>query len=304
MRRPADNQIHPELRPAARFLPRRLSVSPRTLHVFRWVLKRRIPRRAPSPVAVHILAPGVTARLFGTSRVDQLSPALLWIHGGGYVMGTARQDDELCACFARALGIVVASVDYRLAPEHPYPAALQDCNRALTWLASLPGVAGTRIAIGGASAGGGLAAALALLPRDERAVDPVLQLLVYPMLDDRTGAQCDRSDASYVGWTAASNRFGWRSYLGDADPRVAVPARRRGLQGLARAWIGVGTLDLFHEEDVAYARHLESQGVPCTVKLVQGAYHGFDITAPEAPITREFFAAQCEALRDAFERAD
>ncbi|WP_183504646.1 MULTISPECIES: alpha/beta hydrolase [unclassified Mycolicibacterium] len=304
MRRLADQQIHPELRSAARFLPRRVSVTPRTLRVFRWVFKLRSSRRTPAAVEVHRLAPGVTARVFGSGSADRPSPALLWIHGGGYVMGLARQDDELCARFAAALGIVVASVDYRLAPEHPYPVALQDCNCALTWVASLPGVDIARIAIGGASAGGGLAAALALLPRDERAVDPVLQLLVYPMLDDRTGAQCDRSDASYPGWTAASNRFGWQSYLGDADPGVAVPARRPDLQGLAPAWIGVGTLDLFHDEGVAYAQRLESQGVPCTVKLVQGAFHGFDIAAPGAPISKGFFADQCQALRDAFERAD
>ncbi len=114
---------------------------------------------------------GVGVRLHRPIDVSQPAPALLWLHGGGYVLGTAAQDDRLCRRFARELGITVAAVDYRLAPEHPYPAPLEDCYSALTWLAGLPAVDPSRVAIGGVSAGGGLAAALALLARDRARSD-------------------------------------------------------------------------------------------------------------------------------------
>jgi acetyl esterase/lipase len=222
---------------------------------------------------------------------------MLWVHGGGYLMGTAQQDDALCRRFTRELGITVAAVDYRLAPEHPYPAPLEDCYSALTWLAGLPAVDPARLAIGGASAGGGLAAALALLARDRGDVTPVLQVLAYPMLDDRSGA--GPKNPNYRLWGPKSNRFGWGSYLGNADPQVAVPARRDNLSGLPPAWIGVGTHDLFHDEDLTYAERLTAAGVPCHVEVVPGAFHGFDQVVPKAAVSRSFFASQCASLRTA-----
>lgn len=237
-------------------------------------------------------------RLFRPVGVAKPTPALLWIHGGGYVIGTARQDDRLCSAFSRRLGIAVASVDYRLAPEHPYPAPLEDCYSALTWLADLPSVDRYRVAIGGASAGGGLAAALALLARDRAELSPAFQLLVYPMLDDRSSATAGNS--THRLWDHRSNRFGWAAYLGDADPRIAVPGRRDDLSGLPPAWIGVGTHDLFHDEDLAYAERLRAAGVPCRVETVPGAFHGFDAIVPKAQVSRRFFDSQCDSLRAAF----
>jgi acetyl esterase/lipase len=236
-------------------------------------------------------------RLHRPVGVSQPTPAMLWIHGGGYVLGTAQQHDALCHRFTRELGITVASVDYRLAPEHPYPAPLEDCYSALTWLAGLPAVDPARVAIGGASAGGGLAAALALLARDRGDVTPTLQLLAYPMLDDRSGSGPE--DPKYRLWSPKSNRFGWKAYLANADPQVAVPARRDDLSGLAPAWIGVGTHDLFHDEDVAYAERLTAAGVPCQVEVVPGAFHGFDLVVPKAAVSQSFFASQCASLRTA-----
>jgi len=188
-------------------------------------------------------------------------------------------------------------VEYRLAPEHPYPAPLEDCYAALTWLTRLPAVDSARVAIGGASAGGGLAAALALLARDRGEIAPILQLLAYPMLDDRSAAKPKNPD--YRLWSPSSNRFGWASYLGDADPQVAVPARRDDLSGLPPAWIGVGTHDLFYDEDLAYAARLTAAGVPCHVEVVPGAFHGFDLIAPKARVSQAFFASQCASLRTA-----
>lgn len=244
------------------------------------------------------LPSGAGVRLFRPHTDAGPTPALLWIHGGGYVLGRAAQDDRLCRQFSERLGATIASVDYRLAPEHPYPAALQDCWSALTWLAGLPAVDPARVAIGGASAGGGLAAALALWARDRRELAPALQLLVYPMLDDRS-AQLP-VNPNYRLWNARSNRFGWASYLGGADPQAAVPARHADLSGLAPAWLGVGTSDLFHQEDMAYAERLRQAGVPCHVETVSGAFHGFDRLVPKAGVSRSFFASQCASLDAAF----
>ena len=151
------------------------------------------------------------------------------------------------------------------------------------------------MAIGGASAGGGLAAALALLARDRGEVTPAFQLLVYPMLDDRSSRDRPTTRTTGCG-TRAANRFGWTAYLGDADPQVAVPARRDDLSGLPPAWIGVGTHDLFHDEDLAYAERLTSAGVPCQVEVVPGAFHGFDLWAPKAQVSQRFFDSQCDSF--------
>jgi acetyl esterase/lipase len=271
-------------------------IGPRSLRLIR-VLSGLQRSRSHDGVEALILRSGVGVRLHRPTGVEQPGPALLWIHGGGYVIGTAQQDDDVCRRFARDLGITVAAVDYRLAPEHPYPVPLEDCYAALTWLAKLPAVDPGRVAIGGASAGAGLAAALAFLARDRGEVSPTLQLLAYPMLDDRSGSAPE--SPNYRMWSPKSNRFGWAAYLGNADPQVAVPARRDDLSGLPPAWIGVGTNDLFHDEDLAYAERLTAAGVPCQVEVVPGAFHGFDAIVPKAAVSRSFFASQCASLRSA-----
>jgi acetyl esterase/lipase len=287
--------FHPDLRKVARLAPKTL-VGPRTLKLIR-ALSPSARRGSSRDVESLILGSGVGVRLHRPVGVERPTPALLWIHGGGYVIGTAQQDDDLCRRFARDLGVTVAAVDYRLAPEHPYPAPLEDCYAALTWLAKLPAVDPARVAIGGASAGGGLAAALAFLARDRGEVSPTLQLLAYPMLDDRSGSTPE--NPNYRLWSPKSNRFGWSAYLGNADPQVAVPGRRDDLSGLPPAWIGVGTHDLFHDEDLAYADRLSAAGVPCQVEVIPGAFHGFDAIVPKASVSRSFFASQCASLRSA-----
>ena len=293
-----DNNVHPDLRRIARFAPRRM-VGPRTLPLMRALTALTGRRADPGDVEVLTLESGVGVRLYrpADAAAGEPGPALLWIHGGGYVLGTAQQDDRLCLAFSRKLGITVASVDYRLAPEHPYPAPLEDCYTALTWLVGLPAVDGARVAIGGASAGGGLAAALALLTRDRGDNQPAFQLLAYPMLDDRSSLTAN--NPRYRLWDTRANLMGWTAYLGAADPRVAVPARRDDLSGLAPAWIGVGTHDLFHDEDLAYAQRLTEAGVPCQVEVIAGVFHGFDLVAPKAQVSRSFFDKQCNALRAA-----
>ena len=297
MARDGDDDIHPDLRRVARFTPRRL--------VYPWTIRllRRMPMRGVRDDGVDVvsLPSGAGARLYRPAAANGSTPALLWIHGGGYVIGSPEQDDALCRRYVERLGIAVAAVRYRLAPENPYPAALEDCHSVLTWLAGLPGIDATRIAIGGASAGGGLTAALALLARDRGGVKPVLQVLSYPMLDERTvDPALDRP--GFRLWDVRSNRIGWRAYLGGADPGVAVPARRDDLAGLPPAWLGVGTLDLFHAEDLAYAARLNAAGVPCEVHEVPGAFHGFDGLAPKASVSQQYFDSTCSALARAMGR--
>lgn len=261
-------------------------------------------RRRPDGVEV-VEVGEVAVRVHRPSSGAGPHPGLVWIHGGGMVIGTAAQDDRLCRAFVEATGCVVAAVNYRLAPEHPFPTPLEDCYAALAWLAADPGVDPDRIAIGGASAGGGLAAGLALLARERGEVQPAFQLLVYPMLDDRTALRTDIDEKHLRLWNNRSNAFGWTAYTGlpvgapEVSP-LAAPAREEDLAGLPPAWVGVGTLDLFHDEDVAFAERLRAAGVECKLDVVEGAFHGFDGMAPKAEVVRAFHTAQVEALRGAF----
>lgn len=289
------SDFHPDLRRIARFVPKQ-AVTPVTLPAIR-LLTRRMFRRAPEGAEDLTLPSGVRVRLYRPRASAGPGPALLWIHGGGYIIGHPGQDDQLCRRYAERLGATVASVDYRLAPEHSYPAPVEDCYAALTWLAALPSVDAGRVAIGGASAGGGLAATLTPLASDRGEVSPAAQLLVYPMLDDRTVSREGLDNPGLRLWNQTTNKFGWSAYLGDADPEVAVPARRTDLRGLPPTWMGVGTLDLFHDEDLAYAERLRAAGVPCEVEVVKGAFHGFDGIVPKAEVSQAFFESQCVMLQ-------
>ncbi|MEZ5238315.1 MAG: alpha/beta hydrolase fold domain-containing protein [Microthrixaceae bacterium] len=294
----------PELRRLARVLPRGVASS-RTLHLVRpleWLAAHRPP---PPDVAVEA-AGSVTVRVHRPpAGGNGPMPAILWVHGGGYVFGLAAQDDPLCRGLAQQLGAVVAAVEYRKAPEHPFPAALDDCHEALVWLASSPEVDPARVAVAGASAGGGLAAALAIEARSRGEVRPVFQSLLYPMLDDRTTLRPDIDERGFRLWNNESNRFGWRSYLGTEPgfPGItspASPARETDLSGLPDAWIGVGTLDLFLQEDLEYAERLRDAGVGCEVEVAEGAFHAFDGLVPGAAVSRRFRASQVAALARAF----
>jgi acetyl esterase/lipase len=249
---------------------------------------------------------GVRATIY-RPRERASGAALLWLHGGGFIVGQPSMDDARCSRFARELGLVVVSVDYRLAPEHPFPAALDDAATLWSWLARAEDVDPTRVAIGGESAGGGLAACLAQRLRDEGGRRPAAQLLVYPMLDDRTAARTDLDAVNHRVWHNRSNRTGWSAYLGRAPgaaelPDHAVAARCDHLHDLPPTWIGVGGLDLFRNEVHAYARRLETCGVPVTLHEVPGAPHGFVVFAPDVPITQAFVDAQYDFLRERLAR--
>jgi acetyl esterase/lipase len=200
---------------------------------------------------------------------------------------------------------VVVSVDYRLAPETRFPGSLEDNYAALRWLHANTrelGVDRNRIALLGESAGGGHVATLAIAARDRGEVPVAMQVMIYPMLDDRTGSS--RTVPPHLGayvWDAAANRFGWSSLLGvpagsPSVPAGAVPARVENLRGLPPAFIGVGSIDLFVEEDIEYARRLIEAGVPTELYVAPGGYHGFDIIVPDARISKRFKAAWSDAL--------
>lgn len=172
------------------------------------MLPKRRSRGARGDVDVVTLDSGVGLRIH-RPRHTALGPALLWIHGGGYVLGDAAMDDKHCRRLAHELGATVAAVDYRLAPEHPYPTPLHDCYDALRWLTEAPSVDARRVAVAGASAGGGLAAAVAQLAHDRAEIDLAAQVLVYPMLDDRTGHGPDPGRRNRRMWNNTSNRLGW-----------------------------------------------------------------------------------------------
>ncbi|GAY18485.1 alpha/beta hydrolase [Mycobacterium sp. shizuoka-1] len=230
--------------------------------------------------------------------------ALLYIHGGGMVVGSPHAEVGGAAKLARGLGAVVVSPDYRLAPEHPFPAALDDCMATLRWMranAEQLGADPDRIAVTGSSAGGGLTAAVAQRAHDEE-IPLRAQAMAYPMLDDRTVLRADHGGRGRFLWTPASNRFGWTAYLGrpprmsDA-PEYAAPGRRQALAGLAPAWIGVGDLDLFYDESVDYARRLQAAGVECELITVPGMYHGADGLAAKTPAMQAFRRGLLDHLR-------
>jgi acetyl esterase/lipase len=283
----------PQIREGSKGLARPLLPAPA-------VVKRMIPGPKGAP-DVPLYITGATA---GAPK-----PAVLHIHGGGYIAGSAADSRRDIQELAANHNCVAISVDYRLAPETPFPGSLEDNYVALLWMysnAAELGIDRRRIAIKGESAGGGHAAALAIAARDRGEVPLCLQVLIYPMLDDRTGSTMP--GPPYIGhyiWTAASNRFGWTSLLGKPagsaqPPAGSVPALIENLAGLPPAWIGVGSVDLFANEDVEYARRLLQAGVSTELHIVPGGYHGFDILVPQAPLSVAFAGGWNAALSRAF----
>lgn len=246
----------------------------------------------------------VRALVYESAGRRQPSGALVWTHGGGYLMGTPESAHAWCSTVARDAGALVVNVDYRLAPEHPFPAGLNDAYAALEWVhaeATSLGVDPARVAVGGDSAGGGLAAALAQMAFDRGGPPVCLQLLEYPMLDDRTATR----PVTALVWNNRANAFAWERYLGHPagapeERPWAVPARRDDLRGLPPAWVGVGDIDLFHDEDVAYADRLRHAGVPCELHVEPGMYHAADAIVPTAVSMRAFRMRMLGALQAAF----
>ena len=305
------SKVHPQLRSFAKITPR-LSFNKKNLGLVNFFMRFMPALKDHEGIDIenifipHLNEPTtLRLRMYKPEIMESPTPVLLWLHGGGYVMGRPEMDDWICSEYVRELGITVLSLDYHLAPRFPFPAALNDSYSALKWINSNShrlNIDSHYIAIGGNSAGGGLAAALAQLVNDQGDIKVAFQLLVYPMLDDRTLLRTDIDDRQNITWDHKSNHFGWKSYLGaqcatEEVPAYAVPARRLDLSGLPPAWIGVGSLDIFHDEDVAYARKLKDCNVECELEIVPGAFHGFDVINPRLPVVQDFRKSQMAALK-------
>jgi len=247
------------------------------------------PPLSDAVVRTVYLAPGdptVPVRVHRAGDVEGLLPCIYSMHAGGYVLGSYSMDDPTFDQWCPTLGVVGVSVEYRLAPETRYPGPLEDCYRGLKWVhehADELGINTEQIGVTGVSAGGGLAAALALLARDRGEVPVAFQVLDSPMLDDRQQTPSSQLDGLKV-WPRESTRFSWSSYLGDLYgtddvPYTAAPARCSDLSGLPRAFVSVGTVDGFRDEAMDYALRLNQAGVPCDLRVYAGACHGYQIAA-------------------------
>jgi acetyl esterase/lipase len=307
--------VDPELRSAVKAW-QQIVLTPELLAQARKTpLLAPLPAPMPQPVdrtiPGHAGSPDVHIVIVDPAPEKKNKPVLLHTHGGGYVLANTalypfiQNIAQQCHC-------VVVSVDYRMAPDTHFPGSLEDNYAALRWVyanAAMLGVDRARIAVGGESAGGGHAAALAIRARDRGEVPVIFQVLLYPMLDDRTGSS--RAVPPAIGrfiWNVQCNRFGWSALLGVpagsvSVPAGSVPARVENLAGLPPAWIGVGSIDLFVEEDIEYARRLIQAGVSTELAVYPGGYHAFDLIVPAAAVSKRFTESWMSALRRAFATA-
>ncbi|MGG1676708.1 alpha/beta hydrolase [Neobacillus sp. NRS-1170] len=249
--------------------------------------------------------PAVRVRIYEPKEKNGVSPGLLWIHGGGYVLGIPEGDDILCQRFVTEANCVVVSVDYRLAPEHPYPAGLEDCYAVLKWFsehASELGVDSSRIGAAGASAGGGLTVALTLLARDRKGPELCFQMPLYPMIDDRNNSPSSIEITGNMVWNHDLNQKGWTMYLNgengtDHVSKYAAPARATDLSGLPYTYTCVGQLDPFRDETLDYVTRLCRAGVDVEFHLYPGCYHGFEGVVPTAAVSQRALTEYIGAVK-------
>lgn len=313
------NRIDPELRAG---LERYLSVVPGGLSAVVDIAERRgvyarlsVAHPAPEDVTIwdqHVEVPGrsepLRLRIYRPTDTANVAGAVLYVHGGGMVMGTPEADDPHAVRIAREAGTVVVSVDYALAPEHPFPAPLDDVSAALAWLnEELSGLSGrpTGVAVYGVSSGGALAGGAILRNRDEGGPAPVLQALIYPMLDDRCVTRSMSTNTGFGAWSKEANVQGWDAYLNplshgaEGVSPYAAPARADDLSGLPPLYLDVGELDLFVDEDVEYAARMLRAGVPVELHLCPGSFHTGENWAPTSAISLRIWSYRIDALRRA-----
>ena len=243
----------------------------------------------------------LSLRLYQPQNATAPAPGLIYIHGGGMIMGNLESQDEVLKTTASELGMPIASLDYRKAPEHPYPAAPEDCYAGVCWVfdnATALGMDINNIGLMGASAGGGLALATALMLRDREGPELRYLLPIYPMIDDRHHTASSKAVLDIGIWDREGSIEAWNWYLGDSAPDAyAAPARAEDLSGLPPTYIDVGDLDLFRDEDILIAQRLSAAGVPVEFHLWTGAYHASELFAPQAALSQHIWATRYAAIR-------
>lgn len=249
-------------------------------------------------------------RIYKPVQQDTELPGLLWIHGGGYIIGSIEDNDQLCVQVVETSNCVVVSVDYRLAPEHPYPAPLEDCYSALAWMADHAlelQIDANRIGVAGGSAGGGLTAGLTLLARDRAYSSICFQMPLYPMINDGNNTPSANEIKEGMIWNQKTNEFGWKCYLGDLHgqdgvPIYAAPARAEDYSNLPYTYTCVGQLDPFRDETIAYVTKLAQAGVDVEFHLYPGAYHGFELLNPQSEKAQQVVKEYVNAIKFGFDR--
>ena len=287
--------VDPEILPNLKRFPNISFSSTLTTMGFRF-LSLLTAKRVRAPIGINIQTHKIGNKHVRTILPSSLTSdsALIWIHGGGMIAGRARDSDAFCIELAQEFGMAVFSLEYRLAPEHPYPAGLIDCEVGFKWVVSNAGKFGfdpRRIVLGGDSAGAGLATSLVLKLISQGDQLPLGQVLKYPMLDDRTAANRALDNKHFI-WNNTSNYYAWKSYL-QAEPGsvgdfgFAVPARVHNLAGLSSTWIGVGDIDLFFQENFEFFERLSEQGVPVSFNQYPGFPHAGELVSPNAGISKK-----------------
>ncbi len=305
-------RLHPEIRSAIEKLPS-LPFHIKPLIPFtRLIFNAAAGSKLDKDVTSEILRNGrLTMRVF-RPRSGGSDAAVIWCFGGGHIAGKSAHVNAIANHIVRETGATVFAPEYRLAPKYPFPADLDDCFAGWSYVvanAERLGININRLAVGGHSAGGGLAAALAQRILDTGGPQPVAQILFYPMLDDRTAADTSLDSFETFLWQNRTNRVAWSVYLAPHKPGAptlhdyAAPGRRETLSGLAPAWIGYGDIDLFAGENADYAARLKAAGVMCEEVNIEGAPHAFEAVCPEAEISRSFIASAVGFLKTALNDA-
>ena len=301
-----NERIHPELKQGFASLPE-IDITAETLPAIRKAFERS-PESLPKDEAVNVydevISSGLRVRVYTPKTEQKEYPALLWIYGGGHILGTPEQDEALLLRFVKEAGCIVVAPDYRHAPEHPYPADIDDCYTALVWMTENLPIRKDKVAVAGQSAGGGLTAAIALRARDAGGPALCFQMPLYPMLDHRNITPSTYQITDHRGWCRDFNVFAWKEYLANVSgdvPVYASPALAENLSNLPPAYIMVGQLDPFRDEDIDYAQRLMKAGVPVELHVIPGVFHSFEGYFTDAPVsqkaTNEYVNALVNALK-------
>jgi len=245
-------------------------------------------------------APEITLRVYTPKNSADLNPGIYNIHGGGMILGNVAMDDGISTTLALKFHAVVVSVEYRLAPENPYPAAVEDCYAGIVWMAknaNMLKIDPERLIVFGGSAGGGLTLATSLMARDHHYPKIAYQMALYPMIDDRNTSESSRQVTNVGIWDRLPNIEAWNWYLGGkpADG-YAAPARAKSLKGLPPTFIDVGEVDLFRDEDIDFAKKLLEAGVSTEFHVHPGAFHASEIFVPTAQLSKRIWEIRFSAL--------